>query len=311
MTAKHTQPQHFGDVLIDGELVANGPVNLGTFGDKFFVDPVNGNDGNAGDSKNDAFKTLQKAIDKTKENRSDLIIVAPGAHNVTSTVNFNKQGITVIAADMGMPAPVGGEQSMVNAAASFTNGPAATITKPCRIIGLGFASRDLTKENLLIDSGGSGGFEGGFISLRYCRFPCWYGAIDAGVRMKGGSLNHVRRCSFDGLFVGFGTGAIVMENSGAIAPANSRIKRNYFSGVGTGKHAIVHAVGSVPVGQLYMSNTMEGGFTGNIGKFLDNNNVASSGMIADNYLGGMATKAAAFENMTNSNLKFSDNHYEE
>ena len=259
-----------------------------------------------------SFATLQEAVDQCVDWRGDKIFVAPGNHSVVAAVQFNKAGIGVFAAEMGLPDPVMGERFTVNAKSTYTNGPAGIITKPCKIVGLGFAGRDLTKESLLIDCQEAGGWSGGFISLEYVRFSVWYGAIACGLRTIGGALNHLKRCSFDGLFGGFGTGAIIMENDvGGFAPAYTRVEESYFSGVGTGKHAIVHKAGSVPVGVLYKGNMMEGGYSGNIGKFLDNNNVVSSGMIADNWLGGMANKAAAFENLTNSNLKFAGNHYDE
>jgi len=284
-----------------------------SIGEVFFVRPSSSPlpDGFLEVDETTVFATLQEAIDACVADRGDQIIVTPGNHNVEAAVEFNKSGILVLAAELGLPAAVQGEQFTVNAAASLTSGPAAIITKPCKVVGLGFAARDLTAESLLIDCQGSGGFEGGFISLEACRFSAWYGAIACGLRTKGGALNHIVGCSFDGLFGGFGTAGMIFENDGALAPFYTRVLENYFSGMGAGKHAIVHAVGSVPVGVLYKGNKMDGGALGNIGKFLDNNNVASSGMICDNWLGGMADKAAAFENLTSSTLKFAGNHYDE
>lgn len=254
---------------------------------------------------------LQDCIDACVADNGDVIVVQPGSHSVTATVTFDKSGITVLAAELGLPPEVQGEKFTVNAAAALDDAPAAIITDPCRIIGLGFAGRDLTQESLLIDCEEQGGFAGGFVQLEYCRFSVWYGAIAAGLRTIGGALNHIRGCSFDGLFGGFGTAAIIMENdAGGQAPAYTRVERCYFSGVGSGKHAIVHAVGSIPVGQIYAHNYMEPGFSGNAGAFLDNNNVASTGLVADNWT-GLADKATAFENLTNSSLVFADNHYDE
>jgi len=254
---------------------------------------------------------LQEAIDNCEADNGDVIVVSPGSHANTAAVEFNKAGIIVVAAEMGLPPEVAGEQFTLNAAASYTDGPAAIFTAPCRIVGLGFAGRQTAGESLLIDCQEAGGFSGGFVQLLNCRFSAWYGAMDALIRMKGGALNHIEGCSFDGLFGGIGTGAIVAENDAALAPAFTRVLRNRFSGLGSGKHAIVHAAGSVPVGALFMENTMEGGFSGDTGKFLDNNDVASHGLVAGNWLGGMANKAAAFENLTNSTLAFAGNHYEE
>ena len=49
---------------------------------------------------------------------------------------------------------------------------------------------------------------------------------------------------------------------------------------------------------------------GSSGKFLDNGNLAASGLVADNWLGG-ADQAAMFSNLTNSTMRIVDNHYDE
>ena len=253
---------------------------------------------------------LQDGIDKAVDDNGDIIVVAPGSHNETAQVDFNKQGITVVAAKLGFAPDVQGERFMVNAAASLDTGSVAKITKTCRIIGLGFASRDLTAENLLIDSEEAGGFSAGFCELVGCRFPTWYGAVDVGVRCLGGQENAIRRCSFDGLFGGFGTGGIEVADSGSITAGGLRVEECWFSGIGA-KHAIVHEAASTPLSVLYKGNYLAPGFLGNEGKFLDNNNVASTGLVADNWVAPNANKAAAFENLTNSELAFAGNHYEE
>lgn len=255
--------------------------------------------------------SLQDAIDACVDDNGDTIVVQPGSHEVTQTVSFNKQGISVIGSEFGMPSKERGENFTIKAASSYTDRPVATITKPCHIKGLGFQARDLTKEALLVDCQEAGGFSGGFIMVENCRFGVWYGAIAAGIRLRGGAVNKIIGCSFDGLFGGFGTAGIIMENDSAITPAYVEVKHCGFWEVGSGKHAIKHASGSTPLGVLYAHNYLLPGFGGNQGKFLDNTNVASTGMCADNWLAPLATQGAAFENMTNSSIGFADNHYEE
>jgi hypothetical protein len=258
------------------------------------------------------FSTLQGAIDACVDYRGDIIYVKRGNHGVTEAVTFDKAGISVFAQTFGHPAEEVGESFTVNAAASYDDGPAAIITAPCRIIGLGFAGRSLTEESLLIDCQEAGGFSGGFIELINCRFSVWYGAIAAGVRMIGGAVNKLRGCSFDGLFGGFGTAGIILENdAGGLTPAYTEVVHCVFQGVGSGKHAIKHATGSTPYGFFYAHNRLLPGFLGNYGKFLDNNSVVSKGMCADNWLAPLANQAAAFENLGASVIGFADNHYEE
>lgn len=290
-----------------------GKGDLRRAGEIFFVTPTDQPEGSTFPEVDatDSFDNLQDAIDSCVDDRGDQIYVAHGNHDLETAVEFNKEAITVYAAELGLPAMVQGEKFFVNAAASLTSGPAAIITKPCRIVGLSFGARDLTAENLLIDAQGAGGFSGGFVSLEYCRFPAAYGAIDAGIRTIAGALNHVYRSTFDGLFVGYGTAGVVMENDGAFAPFYPRVLESIFSGVGTGKHAIVHAVGSVPVSVLYKENVLDAGALGNLGKFLDNNSVAASGILAGNWLGGLTNAADAFENTGGSTLKFAGNRYDE
>jgi len=276
--------------------IFESPINRNPNGRVFHVDPsVSG--------------SLQAAIDECTADNGDIIVVSPGTHSVTETVAFDKRGITVIAAKVGMAER--GERFTVAAAASFDDGPAATITAPCHIIGLGFAGRDTTQESLLIDCEEAGGWSGGAIILDECRFSVWYGAMDAGVRCIGGAQNVIKSCTFDGLFGGFGTAAIVLENdTGGLAAAYLRVEDCLFQGVGSGKHAIKHATGSIPASVLYKDNVLLPGWSAQ-GKFLDNNSVASTGMAANNWLAPLANQAAAFENLTNSTIGFAGNHYEE
>lgn len=256
---------------------------------------------------------LQAAIDAAVADNGDIIIVNPGSHSVTTAVDINKRGITIMASELGLNPEAQGEKFTVNAAAAYTDGPAAIITDPCTIIGLGFAGRDLTKESLLIDCEEAGGFAGGFIHLLNCRFSVWYGAIAAGIRTIGGTLNRIEGCTFDGLFGGFGTAAIIMENdTGGFAPAYTRVIGNYFESVGSAKHAIQFATGAVPVGLLIAENYVLPGFTnGSECKLLDNNSVVSDGLVTRNHLGPFANAAAARSNNTNSLLNWSGNYYAE
>lgn len=255
---------------------------------------------------------LNTALGDCSAYNGDIIVVSPGNHNVTEVVDFDVAGVTVVAAELGLPAEEQGEKFTINAAASYTDGPAAKITAPVRIVGMGFAGRQTAGESLLLDCEEAGGFSGGFITLEQCRFSCWYGAMTHGIKQIGGAVNKILECSFDGLFGGFGTSAIGYYNdTGGYTPSYAEVKRCLFQGVGSGKHAIKHATGSTPYGFLYAHNYLLPGFLGNYGKFLDNTDVAAKGMCADNWLAPLANQAAAFENLTNATIGFADNHYEE
>lgn len=285
--------------VIEGALQRYG-VTLGQRARLFHVDPVNG-----------PFLTLQAAIDESIDDLGDVIVVEEGTHNVSSSVLFNKRGITVAAAMMGMAER--GELSTIQAAAGFTDGPAATIKSPCRILGLGFAGRNTSGPSLLFQGDVFGGFNGAFSSLEECRFQNW-NSVNSAVEVNMGDFNNLVRCTFDGGTAGFGTAAILVTGSQAEGVSRLRVMSSVFSGVGSGKHAIKHDTTGGPHGILYAHNYMERGQTPTtdaLGKFLDNDSNTAHGLIADNWLGGMTNKADAFKNLTNSNLKFADNHYEE
>lgn len=279
-------------------------------GNVFYVDPTNGDDTYDG-TKDLPWATMNTAIGQCTTDGGELIVVKPGNHGVTSTVNFNVRGITVMAAPLGLSSEEQGESFTINADSTYTDGPAATITQPCRIVGIGFAGRQTAGESLLIDCQEAGGYAGGFNELINCRFSCWYGAMTHGVKQIGGAVNKYLGCSFDGLFGGFGTSAIGFYNdTGGFAAAYTKVLRCYFQSIGSGNHAILHATGSVPVNFVYAHNYLIAGWAAQ-GKFLDNNNVAALGQCADNWLAPLATQAAAFENLTNATIGFADNHYEE
>lgn len=255
--------------------------------------------------------TIEDALSECTDEQGDVLVLLPGSHAQTTKVNFNKQGLTVLAPDLGYPREERGEFCTIYAAAALDDDYPAVVTKAMRFIGVGFAGRDLTKGNLLVDCETQGGIHGGFVEFVNCRFPCWYGAVAHGLRLLGGAVNKLKACSFDGLFGGYGTACISLANDDPITPAYVEVLDTIFNEVGSGKHAIVHEVGSTPLGVYYARNIVKPGFGGNQGKFLDNNSVVSTGIIAQNIVAGMTNKAGAFENLTNSLIKFADNHYDE
>ena len=278
----------------------------------FFVDPAASGSSHGLDHYQPV-KTLQEAIDLCEDNVGDTIYVRSGSHGVTTPVLFNKKGIIVKALTLGYEPSVRGERCTVSAASTFTDDYVAKIYQPCWIFGLGFAGRDLTKGSLLIDCQESGGFDGGFSWLYQCRFSAWYGAIDAGIRTIGGDSNRIEECTFSGLFGGVGTAGIVMENdTGGLAPANTRVLNNFFEGLGSTKYCIKFATGAVPVGLLIAGNYSLPGFVnGSEAKLIDNNSVVSAGHVVRNHLAAFANKAASWANTTNSVMKWAGNYYAE
>lgn len=263
------------------------------------------------------FNDLNDAIAACVDYRGDTIKVLPksdgSSHKHSEIIDFNVIGLTVEAAELGMPRQPRGEAITICPAADYTDGPAAKITQPVHLKGLGFTTRyilagDADSCGLLIDCEETGGFNGGFSLIEECRFSCWYGAQAYGVYGIGGAWNVFKNCTWDGLFGGFGTaGAGLSNDVGGQAPCWWEFIENEFSGLN--KPAVKFITGAVPINFLMLRNKNMDGWGGR-GTLLDNNSVVSGGLVAEN-LTGLANKAAAFLNLTNSNISFCDNKYEE
>ena len=268
-------------------------------GNHYFVDPVNGSDGKRGDEINHPLLTLEAAYDKCVDGQGDVISCFPGNQNIAAAGGLacNKEGVTIQAMNYGHPPMCNGESFTIRNHSSITDAPAVHITAPTKFIGMGITGRDITQESVFIE--GTGGFSGGFNAFINCRFSAWYGAMDALVRMESGpALNLFQGCTFDGLFSGLGTGAIVGRSF------YLTILGCDFRSVGNMKYAVVFDT-TAPAEVLIDGNYL-GGCGG--GKFLDNASLASTGIISNNRVGG-ANKAAMFENLTNSTIKFAGNMY--
>ncbi len=169
-------------------------------GNVFYCDPIAGNDNRDGSSKATAFKTEQAGIDATAADNGDVIVRMRGYHAPTATVNFNKQGITMIAETFGMNFRAQGEFFGVDS--SNTDGPAARITKGCTIIGIGFmgaqASGDDYTACVQIDGSGAG-TDGYGTHLLSCRFTNWdRAAVEHGVVNQGAANVRIEECYFVG-----------------------------------------------------------------------------------------------------------------
>ena len=203
---------------------------VGTFGvgdgQVFYVDPSSGSAGAGGSAPDDAFSTLQAGIDACVSGRGDVIMRLPGGEEVTQTVTFNKSGIYVKAVTYGVNPKASGELFSTYAAASFTDGPAATITSRCTIDGLGFVSRDTgatfwSGAALLI--GGDGGAGQFGTHIKNCRFPKWGLDNRIGLAVEGTSDVIIENCDFEGVTADFASGIYVQG-----ATANISILGNVF-----------------------------------------------------------------------------------
>jgi len=69
--------------------------------DVFFCDEVNGSNSNSGKRPDDAYSTIQNAIDQATDGRNTLIFLVPG--NYEEAVNVNKRNIAIIGASGRFP----------------------------------------------------------------------------------------------------------------------------------------------------------------------------------------------------------------
>lgn len=272
-------------------------------GSIFWVDGTNGSATNPGDNPDKPLNTLQAAIDLCTANKGDLIIAKRAGLTVTSTVNFNVAGITVAAQGWGMNPLATGEYFALLADSTFTDGPVATITAPCHIIGLGFASRDTGAT--FYD--GAAALIGGLatalpfgVHLEDCRFPKWGLDNRIGLAIEGSSDCLIEGCCFEGVGAAFDSGIYVQGATQNLEIRDCRF-RDCTYGVlfgafaGGGPHCIIK--GNVCEDSKLLSAAS-----------------AATGLVCDNWCEG-ATDTGSYndtvDNLNTLGLIFSGQHYAE
>jgi hypothetical protein len=198
------------------------------------------------------------------------------SETVSSTVTANKTGIHIIGCDLGMNPLSMGEYQALLAASTFTDGPVLTVTSPCRIRGMGFASRDT---GATFYSGAAvliGGLATALpfgVHMEYCRFPKWGLDNRIGLSIEGSSNVLIDLCDFEGAFA---SGIYVQGACGHLQIARSRfnlctysITHGDFSDAGVNTQ-LFYGPGNVTVSPT---------------KFLDSNSKACKGTMFGNYFG--------------------------
>ncbi len=209
MVQPGTGPRWAGGLVEDDIYQISGQV--------FYYNPAAGGDDDVGtpfppvDGKR-CFDTMQAAIDATVAGRGDLIHCKRGSETVTEVVLFNKSGITVKVMDWGINPFAKGEFSALLADSAYTDGPVAKISAPCRIEGLGFASRDagttfFSGAACLI--GGDADANPFGVVMRHCRFPKWGLTNRIGLAIEGSSDCMIEECSFEGVGSDFESGIYI------------------------------------------------------------------------------------------------------
>jgi len=276
---------------------------VGQCGNIYFADPTSGSDGNDGKSPDEAKATLQAAIDLCTDNNGDLIIRMRGGEEVTETVAFNCPGITVITEGYGASPTAMGELFSTYAASTFTDGPAATITERCTLVGLGFVSRDTGATFY----GGAAALIGGTatanpfgVHLIDCRFPKWNLDNRIGLAIEGSSDCTIEHCFFEGVGADFDSGIYVQGATQNLEIVDCRFRDCTYgivfgSFAGGGPEAIIH------------SNIFEGSKCLSAGS-------AATAILSDNWM-MTATDTGSYNATVNTlngyGIQMADQHYAE
>ena len=280
--------------------------HVGVDGRVFLVDPSSSVGYASSDLLYDGlFSNLQSAIDACDNWRGDKIICKAGNQTVTTAVTFDVKGLTVQSEGMGIPTDAGGERFMIYG--SHTDGPAAIISAPCKIIGMGFCGSETAGGSLEID-GETGGFDGGnFVHLLNCRFSHWGIAKAYALILQGTGDVRIENCYFDGYTAGYTTAAIECQLAGSSGTHATDIVGCKFMNPTT--YALKMATSSVPVRGIVEGNRLVGS-----GKFFDDNDIDGSWVFYDNWL-PTATDTGSYgdtvDNLQTAGYNFAGNHYAE
>ena len=223
-----------------------------------------------------AVDTWQSAIDACVADKGDVIVAMNAGKEVTASVNFNKAGIRVMAMDYGLSPLSGGEYTSIYAGENFIDGPVATITQPCRIEGIAFASRDAGATFY----SGAAALIGGLatalpfgVHMKRCRFPKWGFTNRIGLAIEGSSNCLIEEIDFEGAF------AAAMYVQGAVGHLTVRK-----CGFNLCTYAIQHGAFS-DAGVNTQLVYGPGNYTVPPSKFLNSGSNAMKGIMFGNFLG--------------------------
>lgn len=221
-----------------------------TTGEIFYVDPSSGSDENGGSASDDAFATLQKGIDACANNNGDVIVRMRGGEAVTSVVDFNKSGITVIPQSYGGPMAQTGEYFSTYST-TLTADPTAIVTADCvTIVGMAFVGVDagalfydgaaLLLRASLSDTATAAPYGTRILN---CRFPKWNLANRIGIAIDGASNSVIEGCEFEGVGADFDSGIYVQGATQNLEISDNRFRDcTYgvlYGSFTSGPHAII------------------------------------------------------------------------
>jgi hypothetical protein len=247
------------------------------------------------------FSTLQAAIDACVDDRGDVIYVARAYMAISTPVLFNKAGIAVIAQGYGMAPREQGEYFTLH---NTTGGaPAATVSRSCRIQGLGFATANTGAKScaMLLENDSS---YPGWVHLNYCRFVNWGVATQYGINAEAGANNQIEHCVFEGTAAVPFTGGIAFGGSPTQNPIQNEVYDCRFRDC---TYGIDHVDGT-PQNFVYKENVFVDA------KGVNTRNAAADGLICGNWYEtatDTGTYDVAVATCQGNGIQFSGNNYSE
>ena len=227
----------FGDRVFQNGGTPVGGDLLGLVGDGkvFYVDVTSGASGATGLSPSKALNTTSAAVDKCLTQRGDVIIHLPraAAETLDVTQALDVGGLTMIAATYGQ----GYSPTRFQYIASTTlgvSGSIFTVTRPCAIIGLEFATRSTSDfHGAILMSGDDVAVTGDDTTIRGCNFN---GAFSGNaIHCDSSEGMNIEGNYFDGQ--GNSPNAITWRGSvGIVVPKKNLIRGNFFFNTTDGLH---------------------------------------------------------------------------
>lgn len=274
---------------------------LDRYAEVFYQDPSAGAANNVG-SRDAPVLTMTQALALCTAGRGDVIVRMRGGESVTATTEFNVAGVTVVPVPAGLSPSFNGEYSSMYADGAFTDGPVATITERCTIIGLGFASRDagaLFYDGAALLIGGDADATPYGVHLLKCRFPKWGFDNRMGIGIEGSTDVLVEECYFEGVTSAFDIGIYVQGATQNLEVTKCRFRQctyaiTHGSFAGGGPHCFYHG------------NFCEDS------KMLNSQSRAATGLIADNWLEtavGVGSFDVNYATLAGLGLSCAGNHY--
>jgi len=280
----------------------------------FFVDnsvteALDADDGVHGQTWAAPLASIDYAIGLCTADQGDMIFVSP-AHNdsPTAAINFDVSGISLIACGGGFN-PQEPEKIAIWPNASYTTGPVAIITAPCRIEGFEFVSRattggfsdaQTTVGAAVAIAGEGGSYTGSYSLFKNCKFVCDWWSTPYGVASSAGAYNRFEGCTFQGAV----TSGIAFRGSSSNNPTHNIIEDCKFIDCVNG---IEHAPGTVQnflyKGNVFIDCTIP----------IDFNNQGADGLVCNNFF--EVANTSAYDQTVGTlqalGINFSGNHYSE